>query len=96
MKDERENGRERYFWDLTGYLVVHGVLSSGEIAAANAVIVSLLGHITMGEQGTGDSRFLKGTGARWYRGQNLLNLPQPHCEVFRDLLVHPAVVSRLN
>ena len=96
MKDEREDGRERYYWDLTGYLVARGVLSVEEIATANAAIDSVLGEITMREQGTGDSRFLKGTGARWYRGQNLLNLHQPHCEPFRDLLVHPAVVSRLN
>ena len=39
---------------------------------------------------------MQGTGPRWYHGDNLLNLPKPHCEPFRLLLAHPVVVNRLN
>ncbi len=90
--------RERYFWDLTGYLVVPEVLTPEEMAAANQAIDSLLDRVGMGERGSGteDSSFLQGTGARWYHGENLLVLPKPHCDPFRGLLAHPAVVSRLN
>jgi ectoine hydroxylase-related dioxygenase (phytanoyl-CoA dioxygenase family) len=96
MKDEKANRRERYFWDLTGYLVVRGVLNAEDIASANVAIDTVLEQIPTRDMRTGDSRFLQGTGARWYSGQNLLNLPQPHCEPLRNLLVHPTVVSRLN
>lgn len=96
MKAERADQRERYFWDLTGYLIVRAVLTSEEIIAANKAIDSILEQIGTRQKGTGESRFLKGTGARWYRGQSLLNLPNPHCAPFRNLLAHPVVVSRLN
>ena len=96
MEDEKEDRRERYFWDLTGYLIVRAVLTPEEVAAANTAIDTLTKQITILDKGTRDSRFLKGTGARWYGGESLLNLPKPHCHPFRALLAHPAVVSRLN
>ncbi|MCZ6635951.1 MAG: phytanoyl-CoA dioxygenase family protein, partial [bacterium] len=30
------------------------------------------------------------------RGTNLLDIEKPHCDIFRRMLVHPAIVSRLN
>lgn len=85
--------RERYFWDLTGYLVVPGVLTAEEIDEANQAIDYIKQWVETGEDGAGarDSSFLQGTGSRWYQGDNLLNLPKPHCEPFRKLLAHPAV-----
>jgi CHASE3 domain sensor protein len=32
------DARERYFWDLTGYLVVRQVLTADEVAEANEAI----------------------------------------------------------
>ncbi len=98
MREGSWDQRERYFWDLTGYLIVRGVLTPAEIASANEAIDTLLERVTSGDAGqeTKDSSFLKGTGARWYHGQNLLSLPEPYCRPFRSLLAHPAVVSRLN
>jgi hypothetical protein len=32
------DARERYFWDLTGYLVVKGVLSKEEVEQANEIV----------------------------------------------------------
>ena len=42
----------------------------------------------------GESNALQGTGQQTL--PNLLELPHPHCEPFRRLLVHPQVVFRLN
>ena len=90
--------RERYFWDLTGYLVVPQVLRPAQIDRANQAIDHARQWVKTHGQGggTGTSSFLQGTGARWYQGDNLLTLPRPHCEPFRALLAHPVVVERLN
>ena len=86
--------KEKYFWDLNGYLIVRNVLSQEEIAEVNeALNYSQRGVKDTVEETGGNS--LKGTSARWYSGENLLNLLHPHCEPFRNLLAHPAVVERL-
>ena len=86
--------KEKYFGDLNGYLIVRNVLSQEEIAEVNeALNYSQRGVKDTVEETGGNS--LKGTSARWYSGENLLNLPHPHCEPFRNLLAHPAVVERL-
>jgi len=92
------DAKERYFWDLTGYLVVKNVLTTEELETANAAIDYCADRINQGEdnQGVGDSTFLRGTGSRWMHGTNLLNIDPPYCQPFRQMLAHPAVVSRLN
>lgn len=88
--------RELYFWDLTGYLIVRNVLTPDEIAMANEAIDYCQDKILEREAGLGSkgSRALAGTGRLEVHG--LLELPRPHCEPFRKMLAHPAVVSRLN
>ena len=88
--------QERYFWDLSGYLVVPGVLDRSEIDAANAAIDHHAGSIQLGSDNrlAGDSRSLRGTGRPTMHG--LLRLAPPHCDPFRSMLAHPAVVMRLN
>ena len=44
--------RERYFWDLSGYLILRGVLDPAEIAAANAAIDHYAGSIERGADNT--------------------------------------------
>lgn len=93
--------RERYFWDLTGYLIVPGVLGPEELAAANAALdyCHAEGLVKHGEENSGarDSQRLRGSGhVRQTSSEGLFTLPKPHCEPFRRLLAHPAVVSRLN
>ena len=58
--------REKYFWDLTGYLIVRGVLSVEEIAEANEALDYAKKDIFQHEEGRGDYTALKGTAARWY------------------------------
>ena len=89
--------RERYFWDLTGYLVVRNVLTAEELSACNAAVDHCMDRMLQGPDngGTqGRSNALQGTGQQTL--PNLLELPHPHCEPFRRLLVHPQVVCRLN
>ncbi|HIB92426.1 TPA: hypothetical protein EYO57_35465 [Candidatus Poribacteria bacterium] len=70
------DAKERYFWDLTGYLVVKNVLDTEELETANAAIDYCADRINQGEdnKGVGDSTFLRGTGSRWMHGTNLLNI----------------------
>ena len=91
------DARERYFWDLTGYLVVRNVLTAEELSACNAAIDHCMDQMQQSPDngGTqGRSNALQGTGQQTL--PNLLELPHPHCDPFRRLLVHPQVVSRLN
>lgn len=88
--------RERYFWDLTGYLVLRNVLTADEITAANEAIEYYADQIHVGEpnEGAQDSQILRGTEQRILHG--LLEFDEPYCEPFRKMLVHPEVIMRLN
>ena len=91
------DARERYFWDLTGYLVVRNVLTAEELSECNAAIDHCMERMQQSPDNggaRGESNVLQGTGQQTL--PNLLELPHPHCEPFRRLLVHPQVVSRLN
>ena len=72
------------------------MLDSAEIAAANAAIDQYAERIEHGSDNrlARDSRSLRGTGRPTLHG--LLQLDPPHCDPFRRMLVHPAVVMRLN
>ena len=90
------DARERYFWDLNGYLVVRNVLTPDEIDAANAAIDASVERMQQNEDNHGaqNSIALRGTGQKTLH--NLLELEKPYCEPFRRMLVHPQVVMRLN
>ena len=90
------DARERYFWDLTGYVVVKNVLNPDQIAAANEAIDLHRDRIRIADDNLGarDSHALRGTGRPTMH--DLLQLERPYCEPFRRMLVHPAVVLRLN
>lgn len=91
------DARERYFWDLSGHLVVRNVLSQPDIDAVNAALdIAMEGVHQRERSGAVGSATLQGSPTRWYHGDNLLNLPDPHCDPFRRLLVHPQVISRLR
>jgi len=95
------DAQERYFWDLTGYLIVRNVLSPEQITAADAALdyCHAEGIVRQAEpdSGAGDSQRLRGSGHRTISSsQTLFTLPHPHCEPFRRMLAHPAIVGRLN
>ena len=93
------SNEEKYFFDLTGYLVVRGALTPEEVAACNAAIDHYADKIRArsveGGGLAGGSSALQGqTGRLELTG--MLGWPPPYREPFRNLLVHPVVVSRLN
>ena len=90
---------EKYFFDLRGYLIVRGALSAAEVAACNDAIDHYADQIKTrsiedGGLAQGSSALAGTEGRRELSG--MLGWPEPHREPFRQLLVHPVVVSRLN
>lgn len=90
--------KERYFWDLNGHLILRGVLTKGEVDAANTAIDAHVDRINPGEPNrlSRGSKILQGLGRPSMGGTQLLNLDPPHCDIFRRMLVHPAIVNRLR
>ena len=88
------DAKERYFWDLNGYLVAKGVMSPAEIDEANEIVDRYSGRIQVGGSTAKDSKAYAGTGRPMLHG--ILEFPEPDCDPFRRMLAHPAVVSRLR
>ena len=94
MSDE-----EKYFFDLTGYLVVRGALTLEDVDKCNAAIDHYADKIRArsvddGGLARGSSTLQGQTGRLELTG--MLGWEKPYREPFRELLVHPVVVSRLN
>ena len=83
-----------YFWDLNGYLVLRGVMDEAWLAEANAAIDKFEDRVVVGEELSGGSTSLAGTGRPLLNG--LTQLPAPYCDPFRRMLAHPAVEHCLN
>ena len=88
------DARERYFWDLTGYLVVKGVLSKDEVARANDIVDRYWDRVEVGGSTARESVAFAGTGRPMLPG--ILEFPKPDCEPFREMLAHPVLVKYLN
>ncbi len=93
------SAEERYFFDLSGYLVVSNALTAEEVAECNAAIDHFADRVSTRSVDTGSlsggSSALKGAQGR-KELTGMLAWPAPYREPFRNLLVHPVVVSRLN
>ena len=89
------NAKERYYWDLTGFLVLRNVLNKRELKAANNALDHYEDQIKPGAR-RHNNPALRGTGRLGLRGINVLQFEKPYCEPFRKMLAHPQVVSRLN
>jgi ectoine hydroxylase-related dioxygenase (phytanoyl-CoA dioxygenase family) len=85
---------EFYFWDLTGYLVLRNILTAEELALANEAVDRFEDRIVVGNELSGGSTALAGTGRPTLGG--LLQAPEPYCLPFRRMMAHPAVTQRLN
>ena len=93
MKEMTE--REKYLFDLQGYLVVRDFLTSEEVDALNASVDANID--TQGEDGnsnTGESTTLVGKKRGMFGG--MLTWPKPWCNPFRDLIAHPKLIPYLN
>lgn len=90
--------KERYFWDLNGHLILRGVMTQKEVDAANNAIDTHTDRIKSGEANrlSRGSKSLQGLGRPSMGGTQLMNIEKPHCDIFRRMLVHPAIVRRLR
>lgn len=86
--------REKFLFDLQGFLVVRDFLSAEEVAALNAAVDA--NRDKKGEDGNSvaggnlDGDFKRGM----FSG--MLNWEKPHCLPFRNLLAHPKAIPYLN
>lgn len=85
--------KEFFFWDLNGYLVVRNVMTEEHLKLANEAIDKFSDRIQVGGDLSGGSKTQSGTGRPTLGG--LVNLPEPYCRPFREMIAHPAVTSRL-
>jgi hypothetical protein len=88
------DARERYFWDLTGYLVVKGVLLEEEVERANDIVDRYWDRVKVGGTTARNSVVFAGTGRPMLPG--ILEFPKPDCDPFREMLAHPVLVKYLN
>ena len=88
--------REKFLFDLQGFLVARNFLNSDELTCINDAVdaCSHLQHED-GNSNTAGSKFLAGTHKRgMFTG--MLNWPKPHCQPFRELIVHLKAIPYLN
>ena len=93
--------REKYLFDLQGFLVVRGFLSTAEIKALNeALNANVDKRGEYGEpnviSGQWQGRPLEGRFSPFRHYSGMLTWQLPWCQPFRDLLVHPKLIPYLN
>jgi ectoine hydroxylase-related dioxygenase (phytanoyl-CoA dioxygenase family) len=87
--------REKYFYDINGYLVVRDFLTPAEVDALNAAFDANRHRMTEDRNSnTGGSPTLAGRKRGYFDG--MLTWEQPWCQPFRDLLAHPKIIPYLN
>ena len=88
--------REKFLFDLQGFLVVPNFLNKDELESLNQSVDAcedLKGKD--GNSNTAGSETLAGTHKRgMFSG--MLSWPKPHCIPFRELIVHPKAIPYLN
>lgn len=90
------SAREKFLFDVQGFLVVKGLLTSEEVSQLNQAVDANHDSVHVdNNQNIGSSTTLGGTGKRMMLS-NLLTLPRPWCEPFRSLLAHPRMLPYLN
>jgi hypothetical protein len=83
------NETEKYLFDIHGYLVIEGMLSPDEVAAANAAVDAHAGNINLRPNDLAHgSKTLSGSEGRGDLG-GVLTWDPPHCDVFRQMIAHP-------
>src|SRR5438132_1173240 len=88
--------REKYLFDVQGYLVVRGFLTPEEVARLNEAIDANREKMTEHE-GTylGNSSRLVGEEKRGVLS-GMMQWEHPWCEPFREMLAHPKAISYLD
>ena len=93
--------REKYLFDLQGFLLVKGFLSTAEVKALNESLDANLDK--RGEYGKPNvlsgqwqGRPLEGQFSPFRHYSGMLTWQPPWCQPFRDLLAHPKLIPYLN
>ena len=88
--------REKFLFDLQGFLVVPGFLSQDELDCLNTAVDASVDR--RGEDGNSNIAGSKTLGGTHKRGMysGMLSWPKPHCQPFRDLIVHAKAIPYLN
>lgn len=88
--------REKFLFDVQGFLVVPGFLSADEVERLNKAVDANDDKIIEDRNiNTAGSSTLAGTGKRRILN-DLLTLEHPWCDPFRELLAHPKLLPYLN
>jgi ectoine hydroxylase-related dioxygenase (phytanoyl-CoA dioxygenase family) len=88
--------REKYLFDVQGFLVVRNVLTPDEVARLNAAVDANRDRRGEdGNSGTGNSATLR-TGTKRGIFTGMLTWERPWCNPFRELLAHPKAIPYLN
>ena len=88
------NEREKFLFDLNGYVVLEDVLSPEEVRACNEAIDHNTGYLSQTPTLVKEAAALAGTHVREDL-TGMLTWPKPWCTPFRDLLAHPRITSYL-
>ena len=88
--------REKYLFDLQGFLIIRDFLTNDEVATLNeAVDANIEKQSDDDNSVTGDSKSLVGQFKRGALG-GMLTWPQPWCTPFREMLTHKKAIPYLN
>ena len=93
--------REKYLFDLQGFLLIRGFLSTAEVKTLNESLdANLDKRGEYGEpnvlSGQWQGRPLEGRFSPFRHYSGMLTWQQPWCQPFRDLLAHPKLIPHLN
>lgn len=89
--------REKYLYDLQGFLVVRNVLSAEEVKNLNnAIDANPNKSKEHGLGGTLDGTPLAGPKTQYVHYDGMLTWDQPWCQPFRELLAHQKLIPYLN
>ena len=90
------NEREKFLFNLQGFLIVPSFLIQEEIDELNTTVnANMDKQLEDGNSSTGDSQTLVGTHKRgMFSG--MLTWPKPWCHPFREIIVHQKAIPYLN
>ena len=87
------NDREKFLFDMRGYLLVPDFLSQEDVAKMNEAV-------DVHEDQTTEDTKMYGGGMLGTKGRRsmggLVTWEQPYCQPFRDLIAHPKLIPYLN
>ena len=91
------NEKEKFLFDLQGFLVLEDVLSAAEVKLANEALARHEDLIVNRDPGLSEeAQPLKGETGRGELRQNPLTFERPWCEPFRWMLCHPRLIDLFN